>query len=63
MDEVLDDIASSVARRAFLYDDPVSFRAGVRETVRAMNAILERMVRRRHAAEGSDSPGAPDGGR
>ena len=36
----LESIAESAAQRDFLYDDPVSFRAGVEETLRMLSALL-----------------------
>lgn len=36
----LESIAVSAAERDFLYDDPVSFRAGVAETLRMLKALL-----------------------
>jgi hypothetical protein len=46
MDNPLDDLADELLTRAFLYDDPTSFRAGVRGAIRALNASIERKGKR-----------------
>ena len=46
MDEPIDRAARRAERRAFLFDDPDSFRAGVWEALRAVEAVLPRPPRR-----------------
>ena len=40
MAERMERVAEQACERAFLYDDPDSFRAGVREALRAIEATL-----------------------
>jgi hypothetical protein len=42
----IDRAAERAQRRAFLFDDPDSFRAGVREALRAIEAVLPQPPRR-----------------
>jgi hypothetical protein len=63
-DERLERLAERLTNRAYLYDDPVSFRAGVRETVRALNAMLQGVVaeRRPDALPPTATPELPAAG-
>lgn len=38
--ERIERIADAIEQRAFLYDDPASFRAGVQEAVRALELLI-----------------------
>jgi hypothetical protein len=40
MDGPIDRVAGRAEQRAFLFDDPDSFLAGVREALRAIEAVL-----------------------
>jgi hypothetical protein len=46
MDEPIDRASRQAERRAFLFDDPDSLRAGVWEALRAVEAVLPQLPRR-----------------
>jgi hypothetical protein len=46
MDEPIDRASRQADRRAFLFDDPDSFRAGMSQALRAVEAVLPRPPRR-----------------
>jgi hypothetical protein len=46
MGDGIERAAGRAERRAFLFDDPHSFRAGVREALRAIEAVLPQPPRR-----------------
>ena len=54
----VDRVAEQACGRAFLYNDPDSFRAGVREALRAIEAILGKPPRRPSQARPRKAPGA-----
>ena len=59
MAERMERVAEQACERAFLYEDPDSFRAGVREALWAIEAALPRPPRRRSLPRTEDPPVPP----